>query len=52
MRSLQRNALALHIFQRKTVGFQIAILFEDADPVFSMATQKDDKLLGEIPTIE
>jgi hypothetical protein len=37
MRSLQRNAFSIGILEHKTVGFQLAVLFENADPVFPAA---------------
>ncbi len=52
MRAVQGDALARRILQHKTVCFQVAVLFQDADPIFLASPKDGNEVFGQISTVK
>ncbi len=52
MRPFQRDTFSGGVLQHKAVGFQVAVLFQQADPALLAAAEDGHEVFGQIPTIE
>ena len=52
MGSSELNPLTLRIEENETIGLQIAIVLQYADPVFALLLDHGQKLWGEIPPVK